>query len=56
MTKEEPKENDKDSEVFRHDIRPKSHPFVGPEAHVDKGEKAQCSLQNGAILLGVFGG
>jgi hypothetical protein len=56
MTKEEPKEDDKDSEMFRDNIRPKTHPFVSPEAHVDKREKTQCSLQDRAVLFRIFSG
>lgn len=56
MTKEEPKEDDKDSEVFRHNIGPKTHPFVGPETHVDEWEKTQGGLYDRAILFGVFSG
>lgn len=51
MTENQAKEDDKDSKMIGNKIRPQTHPFVGPEAHVEKGEKTQGGLHNGAILF-----
>jgi hypothetical protein len=56
MTKKQTKKDDKDSKMIRYDLGPNAHPFIGPEAHVDEREKTQCSANDGAILLGIFGG